>query len=129
MMMRKDSKIENYQLEIIDLWTPNLAIAKYSNDTGLSILEDWFLDIEYDELFHESRYGEKYYKHLAELDQLKIYLNNVLSDIHYRVLFSPNDLREIIKPGDIIKLEEHIGNKPFNIRDNVRIIPCIRKYY
>jgi hypothetical protein len=120
-MMRKDSKIENYQLEIIDLWTPNLAIAKYSNDIGLSILEDWFLDIEYDEILHKYRYGDKYYKHLAELDQLKKYLNNVLSDIHYRVLFSPNDLREIIKPGDIIKLEEYIGNEPFNIKDNVRI--------
>jgi hypothetical protein len=120
-MMRINSKIENYQLEIIDLWTPNLAIAKYSNDTGLSILEDWFLDIEYDEIFHEYRYGDKYYKHLAELDQLKKYLNNVLSDIHYRVLFSPNDLREIIKPDDIIKLEEYISNKPFNIKDNVKI--------
>jgi len=119
--MKEDSKIENYQLEIIDFWTPNLAIAKYSNDTGLSILENWFLDIEYDYIRHERIYGDKYYKHLAELDQLKEYLNNVLSDIYYRVLFSPNDLREIMKPGDIIKLEEYIGDKPFNIKDNVRI--------
>ncbi len=95
-MIGRDSKIENYQLEIIDLWTPNLAIAKYSSDTGLSILENWFLDIEYDNILHEYTYGDKYYKHLAELNQLKKYLNNVLSDIHYRVLFSPNDLREKI---------------------------------
>jgi len=120
-MIRTGSKIENYQLEIIDLWTPNLAITKYSSDTGLSILEDWFLDIEYNEFSREYEYGDKYYKHLAELNKLKKYLNNVLSDIYYRVLFSPNDLKEIMKPGDIIKLEEYISDKPFNIKDDVRI--------
>jgi len=126
--MRIDSKIENYQLEIIDLWTPNLTIAKYSSDTGLSILEDWFLDIEYDEFSRKYDFSNKYYKHLAELNQLKKYLNNVLSDIYYRVLFSPNDLSKIMKPGDIIKLEKYIGNKPFNVKDNVRIYP-FHAYY
>jgi len=100
-----------YQLEIKEIWTPNLAIAKYNVNRDESkkryILEPDPEEKEYD----------KYIDYIAPLTK---YLNNVF-DFYDRIIFSPNNLKEIIKPGDIIQTEYIYKESPFRLNENVTL--------
>ena len=83
-----------YQLEIKEIWTPNLAIAKYNVD------ENRFKRISLNEDPEEKEYNE-YIDYIAPLTK---YLNNIFG-FYDRVILSSNNLKEIIKPRDIIQTD------------------------
>ena len=99
-----------YQLEIKEIWTPNLAIAKYNVDESrfkrISISEDPE-EVEYD----------KYRDYIFPLTR---YLNNI-SNFYDRVIFSSNNLKEIIKPGDIIQTDYIYKESPFRLNENITL--------
>ena len=100
-----------YQLEIKEIWTPNLVIARYNINRNRSkkiyISEPDPEDIEYD----------RYIDYIAPLTK---YLNNVF-DFYDRVIFSPNNLKEILKPGDIIQTDYLYRDKPFKLNENTTL--------
>lgn len=100
-----------YRLEIKEIWTPNLVIARYNINRNRSkkiyISEPDPEDIEYD----------RYIDYIAPLTK---YLNNVF-DFYDRVIFSPNNLKEILKPGDIIQTDYLYRDKPFKLNENTTL--------
>jgi hypothetical protein len=99
-----------YQLEIKKIWTPNLAIAKYNVD------ESRFKRISINEDPEEKEYRE-YRDYVFPLTR---YLNNVF-DFYDRVIFSPNNLKEILKPGDIIQTDYIYKDRLFKLNENVTL--------
>ena len=100
-----------FQLEIKEVWTPNLVIARYNINRNRSkkiyISEPDPEDIEYD----------RYINYIAPLTK---YLNNVF-DFYDRVIFSPNNLKEILKPGDIIQTDYLYRDKIFKLNENTTL--------
>jgi hypothetical protein len=99
-----------YQLEIKEIWTPNLAIAKYNID------ESRFKRISINEDPEKKEYDE----YIDYISPLTKYLNNVF-DFYDRVIFSSNNLKEILKPGDIIKTEYPYYERPYKLNENVTL--------
>jgi len=99
-----------YQLEIKEIWTPNLAIAKYNVD------ESRFKRISISEDPEEREYRE-YEDYISPLTK---YLNNVFN-FYDRVIFSLNNLKEIIKPGDIIQTDYLYRDKLFKLNENTTL--------
>lgn len=103
----------NYQLEIKEIWTPNLAIAKYNYNKEkpkrFSIIGG-----DSDEDF-------EYYQNWDELVPLKEYLNNMLLDSEDCVIFSSNNLKNLLKPGDIIQTDDIYKDKPFKLNENTTL--------
>ena len=99
-----------YQLEIKEIWTSNLAIAKYNVDESrfnkISITED-----------PEEREYREYEDYIFPLTK---YLNNVF-DFYDRVILSSNNLKEIIKPGDIIQTDYIYKDRLFKLNENVTL--------
>jgi len=99
-----------YQLEIKEIWTPNLAIAKYNVDESrfkrISITED-----------PEKKEYDEYVNYISPLTK---HLNNVF-DFYDRVIFSSNNLKEIIKPGDIIQTDYIYSDRLFKLNENVTL--------
>ena len=98
-----------YQLEIKEIWTPNLAIAKYNVDMNrfrrINISKPDPEEIEYD-------------RYIDYISPLAKYLNNVF-DFYDRIVFSPNNLKEILKPGDIIQTDYIYKDRLFKLNENV----------
>ena len=105
-----EKKPRVYQLEIKEIWTPNLAIAKYNVD------ENRFKRISISEDPEEKEYRE-YEDYIFPLTR---YFNNVF-DFYDRVIFSPNNLKEIMKPGDIIQTDYIYKDKLFKLNENVTL--------
>jgi hypothetical protein len=100
-----------YQLEIKEIWTPNLVIAKYNvNRDESKRIDIWDRDFE----------EEEYNKFLNYISSLEKYFNNVL-DFYDRVILSSNNLKEIIKPGDIIQTDYIYKENPFKLNENTTI--------
>jgi len=100
-----------YQLEIKEIWTSNLAIAKYNiNREEPKRINIWGRDPE----------EEEYDRYLKYIFNLKKYFNRVF-DFDDRVIFSSNNLKELIKPGDIIQTDNIYHNKPFRLNENTTI--------
>jgi len=113
MMNQLDREPEAYKylLEIKEIWTPNLVIARYNINRNRSkkiyISEPDPEDIEYD----------RYIDYIAPLTK---YLNNVF-DFYDRVIFSPNNLKEILKPGDTIQTDYLYRDKIFKLNENTTL--------
>ena len=99
-----------YQLEVKEIWTPNLAIAKYNID------ESRFKRISINEDPEEKEYRD-YEDYISPLTK---YLNNVF-DFYDRVIFSSNNLKEIMKPGDTIQTDYLYRDKIFKLNENVTL--------
>ena len=99
-----------YQLEIKEIWTPNLAIAKYNVD------ENRFKRISLNEDPEEKEYNE-YIDYIAPLTK---YLNNIFG-FYDRVILSSNNLKEIIKPRDIIQTDYIYKDRLFKLNENVTL--------
>jgi hypothetical protein len=102
-----------YQLEIKEIWTPNLAIAKYNVDREKP--SKYKYDIEDNDDF-EKEYNE-YINYIAPLEK---YFNNVF-DFYDIVIFSSNNLKELMKPGDIIQMDFIYRDSPFKLNENVTL--------
>jgi len=100
-----------YQLEIKEIWTPNLVIAKYNSNEEISYEYD-IIDIN-DE---RKEYNE--YKNLRK--NLIDYFENIL-DFYDKAIFSSKNLKEIIKPRDIIQTKYLYHNMPFNLNENTTL--------
>ena len=113
-LIDSESEAYQYQLEINEIWTPNLVIAKYSANLNkprrISI-------IGRDEEDDETEYNQIW----GELVSLKSYLNNILSDSEDCVIFSLNNLKDLIKPGDIIKIEHPYYERPYKLNENTTL--------
>jgi hypothetical protein len=112
-MNQLDSEPEayKYQLEIKEIWTPNLVIAKYSTNLNKP---KRFSIIGRDEEYDETEYNQTW----EELVSLKDYLNNILLDFEDCVIFSSNNLQDLLKPGDIIKMEYPYYERPYKLNEN-----------
>ena len=113
-LIDSESEAYQYQLEINEIWTPNLVIAKYSANLNkprrISI-------IGRDEEDDETEYNQIW----GELVSLKSYLNNILSDSEDCVIFSLDNLKDLIKPGDIIKIEHPYYERPYKLNENTTL--------
>jgi hypothetical protein len=101
-----------YQLEIKDIWTPNLAIAKYlfKPKRKFSIITDP----------DEEEYLKEDNEYTKILISLKDYLNNIV-ELEDRVILSSTNLKETLKPGDIIKTDFVYDDRPFKLNDNTTL--------
>jgi hypothetical protein len=104
-----------YQLEIKEIWTPNLVIAKYS--TNKKKIRRFSI-IGSDD---EDDYDKEYDLNWEELSSLKEYLNNMLLDYEDCVIFSSSNLKDILKPGDIIKIDYPYYERPYKLNENTTI--------
>jgi hypothetical protein len=115
-MNQLDSEPEayKYQLEIKEIWMPNLVIAKYSTNLNKP---KRFSIIGRDEEDDETEYNQAW----DELISLKDYLNNMLLDSEDCVIFSLNNLKDLVKPGDIIKMEYPYYERPYKLNENTTL--------
>lgn len=100
-----------YQLEIKEIWTPIFVIAKYNVD------ENKFKRIS---ISGEDPEKEEYNEYEDYIFPLIKYLNNIV-DFYDRVILSSNNLKEFMKPGDIIQTDFIYKDSPFKLNENVTI--------
>ena len=101
------------QLEIREIWTPNLVIAKYNiNRKEKESKRIYILGYDSEEI--------EYNEYIEYISPLKKYLNNIV-DLDDRVILSSKNLKEIMKPGDIIQTEYICNNESFKLNDNTTL--------
>ncbi len=112
--LTQEPEAYKYQLEIKEIWTPNLVIAKYS--TNLNKTKRFNIIGGNDE-DDEIEYSQTW----DELVTLKEYLNNMLLDPEDCVIFSSNNLQDLMKPGDIITTEYPYYERPYKLNENTTL--------
>ena len=112
--LNQEPEAYKYQLEIKEIWTPNLVIAKYSINLNKP---KRFNIIGRDEEDDETEYNQTWKK----LISLKDYLNNMLLDSEDCVIFSSNNLKDLVKPGDIIEMEYPHYERPYKLNENTTL--------
>jgi hypothetical protein len=100
-------------LEIKEIWTPNLIIAKYNTNRNKPKRYNIIGGDDDD----ETEYNQTW----DELSPLKEYLNNMLLDFEDCIVFSSNNLKELVKPGDIIKMDFPYYEKPYKLNENTTL--------
>ena len=100
-----------YQLEIKEIWIPNLAIAKYN----VNRIESRRINI-----MGNDPEEEEYNKFFNYISSLEKYFNNVF-DFYDRIILSSNNLKEIMKPGDIIQTDYIYSDRLFKLNENVTL--------